>query len=173
MRLKLVPQGTQTTERTNLLENKAFNVPDKIHLTVATVVEKDNLFLMVRETRDGVQVINQPAGHVEPGEDILHAALRETLEETGWEVAITGFLGISTHRAESTGVTYYRLTFVANALHFDETAEIDSDIDEALWMSLDEIIADTQRLRSPMALQSIEDYRAQRIFPLEIFRNGL
>ena len=60
-------------------------MPDKIHLTVATVVEKDNLFLMVRETRDGVQVINQPAGHVEPGEDILHAALRETLEETGWE----------------------------------------------------------------------------------------
>jgi ADP-ribose pyrophosphatase YjhB (NUDIX family) len=148
-------------------------VPDKIHLTVATVVEKNNLFLMVRETRDGVQVINQPAGHVEPGEDILHAALRETLEETGWEVAITGFLGISTHRAESTGVTYYRLTFVANALHFDETAEIDSDIDEALWMSLDEIIADTERLRSPMALQSIEDYRTQRIFPLEIFRNGL
>lgn len=148
-------------------------MPDKIHLTVATVVEKDNLFLMVRETRDGVQVINQPAGHVEPGEDILHAALRETLEETGWEVAITGFLGISTHCAESTGITYYRLTFVANALHFDQTAEIDSDIDEALWMSLDEIIANTERLRSPMALQSIEDYRAQRIFPLEIFRNGL
>jgi 8-oxo-dGTP pyrophosphatase MutT (NUDIX family) len=148
-------------------------VPDKIHLTVATVVEKDNLFLMVRETRGGIQVINQPAGHVEPGEDILHAALRETLEETGWEVAITGFLGISTHRAKSTGVTYYRLPFVANALHFDQTAEIDSDIDEVLWMSLDEIIANTERLRSPMALQSIEDYRAQRIFPLEIFRNGL
>jgi len=88
-------------------------------------------------------------------------------------VAITGFLGISTHRAESTGVTYYRLTFVANALHFDQAAEIDSDIDEVLWMSRDEIIANTERLRSPMALQSIEDYRAQRIFPLEIFRNGL
>ena len=76
-------------------------MPDKIHLTVATVIEKDSKFLMVKETKFGVQVINQPAGHVEPGEDILQAAMRETMEETGWEVAIRGFLGISTHFAEA------------------------------------------------------------------------
>jgi len=67
-------------------------MPDKIHLTVATVVEKDGQFLMVKETKSGQQVINQPAGHVEPGEDILQAALRETMEETGWEVSIMVFL---------------------------------------------------------------------------------
>jgi 8-oxo-dGTP pyrophosphatase MutT (NUDIX family) len=120
-----------------------------------------------------VQVINQPAGHVEPGEDILQAAIRETMEETGWEVSIRGFLGISTHFAEANGVTYYRLSFVAQAVRFDETAVIDSDIDEALWMSLDEIKANKASLRSTMVLDCIEDYRAQRIFPLEIFRNGL
>ena len=70
-------------------------MPNSIHLTVATVVERDSTFLMVRETIDGEQVINQPAGHVEPGEDVMAAALRETMEETGWEVAITGFLGFS------------------------------------------------------------------------------
>ncbi len=147
-------------------------MPDKIHLTVATVIEKDSRFLMVKETKLGAQVINQPAGHVEPGEDILQAALRETMEETGWEVAITGFLGFSTHYAAS-GVTYYRLSFVANALRFDETAVLDPDIDEALWMSLDEIKASKDSLRSAMVLNCIEDYRAQRIFPLEIFRNAL
>ena len=55
-------------------------MPDRIHLTVATVVEKDDRFLMVKETKFGRQVINQPAGHVEPGEDILRAAVRETVK---------------------------------------------------------------------------------------------
>ena len=69
--------------------------PDTIHLTVATVVERNGNFLMVRETQDGVQVINQPAGLVEPGEDLLAAALRETFEESGCVVYITGFLVFS------------------------------------------------------------------------------
>ena len=146
---------------------------DKIHLTVATVIESDNSFLMVKETRYGKQVINQPAGHVEPGEDILQAAVRETLEETGWEVSITGFLGISTHYASQNGVTYYRMTFVAETINHHQDYIIDSDIDCAVWMSLDEIIAAEHQLRSDMVLSCIEDYRAKRIFPLEIFRNKL
>ena len=82
-------------------------MPDTIHLTVATVVERNGDFLMVRETQDGVQVINQPAGHVEPGEDVIAAALRETFEETGWEVKITGFLGFS--NAKSVDFWHYLL----------------------------------------------------------------
>jgi len=148
-------------------------MPDKIHLTVATVIESDNSFLMVKETRYGKQVINQPAGHVEPGEDILQAAVRETLEETGWEVSISGFLGISTHYASQNGVTYYRMTFVAETITHHEDYMIDKDIDCALWMSFDEIIAAKHQLRSDMVLSCIEDYRAKRIFPLEIFRNNL
>ena len=148
-------------------------MPDKIHLTVATVIERDDSFLMVKETRYGKQVINQPAGHVEPGEDILQAAVRETLEETGWEVSITGFLGISTHYASQNGVTYYRMTFVAETIAHHQDYVIDKDIDCALWMSIDEIMAAKDRLRSDMVMSCIEDYRARRIFPLEIFRNKL
>ncbi len=148
-------------------------MPDRIHLTVATVVEQDNRFLMVKETEYGRQVINQPAGHVEPGEDIVRAAVRETLEETGWEVSITGFLGISTSYSSRNGVTYYRLSFVAEAVSFDAAAEIDADIDVALWMSLEEIEAEKHRLRSDLVWACLEDYRAGRIFPLEIFRNEL
>ena len=148
-------------------------MPDKIHLTVATVIESDNSFLMVKETKYGKQVINQPAGHVEPGEDILQAAVRETLEETGWEVSISGFLGISTHYVSHNGVTYYRMTFVAETITHHEDYMIDKDIDCALWMSFDEIIAAKHQLRSEMVLSCIEDYRAKRIFPLEIFRNKL
>ena len=148
-------------------------MPDKIHLTVATVVEKDDQFLMVKETKGERQYINQPAGHVEPGEDIIAAALRETYEETGWVVSISGFLGISTYLAEATGVTYYRLTFVATPLHLDPQASIDPDIDYALWMSAEEIEENRQHHRSPGVLNCLNDYLYKRIFPMEIFRNTL
>jgi len=148
-------------------------VPNSIHLTVATVVERDNKFLMVRETIDGKQVINQPAGHVEPGEDVMAAALRETMEETGWEVAITGFLGFSNAMSPTTGITYYRLVFVAEPLNFNEDAEIDNDIDCAEWMTLDEIKDPANKPRSEMVHQAIDDFISGRVFSLEMFRNRL
>jgi ADP-ribose pyrophosphatase YjhB (NUDIX family) len=148
-------------------------VPNSIHLTVATVVERDSKFLMVRETIDGEQVINQPAGHVEPGEDVMAAALRETIEETGWEVAITGFLGFSNAMSPTTGITYYRLAFIAEALNFNADAEIDNDIDSAEWMTLDEIKDPTNKPRSEMVHQAIDDFISGRVFSLEMFRNRL
>jgi len=148
-------------------------VPNSIHLTVATVVERDSKFLMVRETIGGEQVINQPAGHVEPGEDVMAAALRETMEETGWEVAITGFLGFSNAMSPTTGITYYRLVFVAEALNFNADAEIDNDIDCAEWMTLDEIKDPTNKPRSEMVHQAIDDFISGRVFSLEMFRNRL
>ena len=62
-------------------------------VTVATVVVRDGRLLMVEETVGGQQVLNQPAGHLEPDESLQDAACRETLEETGWEVRLTGFVG--------------------------------------------------------------------------------
>ena len=148
-------------------------MPNSIHLTVATVVERDSKFLMVRETIDGEQVINQPAGHVEPGEDVMAAALRETMEETGWEVAITGFLGFSNAMSPTTGITYYRLAFIAEALNFNADAEIDNDIDSAEWMTLDEIKDPANKPRSEMVHQAIDDFISGRVFSLEMFRNRL
>lgn len=148
-------------------------MPNKIHLTVATIVERDGQFLMVKETKNGHQVINQPAGHVEPGEDIQAAAIRETLEETGWTVELTGFLGILTSYNETSGITYYRLGFAARPLGFDAEATIDPDIDYALWMSREEIQQNLEQLRSPGVISCLDDYLAQRIFPMEIFRNSL
>ena len=148
-------------------------MPNIIHLTVATVVERNGEFLMVRETKDGVQVLNQPAGHVEPGEDVIAAALRETLEETGWEVKITGFLGFSNAMSVVTGITYYRLVFTAEPVKFNQNAEIDSDIDSAEWMTLEKIKDPSNTPRSEMVHQAVDDFMSGRVFPLEIFRNHL
>ncbi len=148
-------------------------MPNQIHLTVATIVEREGQFLMVKETKFGRQVINQPAGHVEPGEDIQAAAIRETLEETGWHVELTGFLGFLTSFNETSGITYYRLAFAAKPLEFDKAAVIDPDIDYALWMSYEEIQQNLEQLRSPGVISCLDDYLAKRVFPMEIFRNAL
>ncbi|MBT6115516.1 MAG: NUDIX hydrolase [Porticoccaceae bacterium] len=148
-------------------------MPNQIHLTVATIVEREGQFLMVKETKFGRQVINQPAGHLEPGEDIQAAALRETLEETGWHVELTGFLGFLTSFNETSGITYYRLAFAAKPLEFDKAAVIDPDIDYALWMSYEEIQQNLEQLRSPGVISCLDDYLAKRVFPMEIFRNAL
>lgn len=62
-------------------------------VTVATVVVRDGRFLQVEETIGGKLLLNQPAGHLEPDESLLDAAVRETLEETGWDVRLTHFIG--------------------------------------------------------------------------------
>ena len=67
----------------------------KPHITVATVVEDNGRFLMVEELKHDRAVLNQPAGHLDPNESLIEAAIRETLEETGYDVELTGVIGIT------------------------------------------------------------------------------
>ena len=144
---------------------------ERIHLTAATVVADNDCYLVVKETIDGCQVINQPAGHVIPGEDIIAAAVRETLEETGWVVRPFGFLGFTTYRSASNGITYYRASFCAEPIRNDPLQAIDDQIDEILWLSISEIYESQAMLRSPMVSDTIEQYEKQLIFPLDLFKS--
>lgn len=150
-------------------------MPGTIHLTVAVVVERclanqNPQYLMVREVRDGREVYNQPAGHVEPGETPYQAAIRETLEETAWHIKPAGVISFSTCRSKTNGVTYYRLALSAEVSKFDHTVEIDSDIEEALWLSYEQILGLQPQLRSPMVLQAIDDFRSKRIYSLDLLK---
>lgn len=138
------------------------------HVTVATVVEDNGRFLLVEELQNGELVLNQPAGHLEPNEDLIQAAQRETLEETGWTVEVKGIVGLGLYTSPRNGVTYYRTTFHARALSHDSERLLDTGIVGAVWMTLEEIQAAQDRLRSPMVLTVIEQYLAGHRYPLSL-----
>ena len=140
------------------------------HVTVATVVERAGRFLLVEEHSPSIShlVINQPAGHVEAGETLVEAAIRETLEETGWHVCPTAFLGLYTYSPPSKpDSTYDRMGFLAEALSHEPDRPLDTGIERAVWLTPDELLA-TARARSPLVLRCIEDAQRGQSFPLDL-----
>lgn len=147
-------------------------------MTVAVVVtrmrNKHPHFLLVEERADspgggtGRHVYNQPAGHVEKGETLEQAAVREALEETGWDVALTGFLGLYVYTPPfNRDITYYRACFLADAIrHYPERA-LDDGILHAVWMTR-EALAGSDRLRSPLVLKCVDDALAGQRYPLAL-----
>ena len=138
------------------------------HVTVATIIERDKRFLMVYEESDGKLVYNQPAGHLDPEETLHEAAIRETLEETGWTIKLTSVVGVNLYTAPSNGITYFRTTFIGEAVSHDANYTLDTGIIEAVWLTYEELLERKEQLRSPMTLQIVEEYRAGRCFPLEV-----
>ena len=140
------------------------------HITVATVIEKDGRFLFVKEHAEERVVLNQPAGHLEMDESLIQAAIRETLEETGWDIEITQLIGIYLYTAPSHNVTYQRVCFAGRALAQRENYQLDEGIIAPTWLSRDELIEQQSLWRSPMVLRCIDDYLAGERFSLELLK---
>ena len=121
----------------------------------------------MKENIDGKEVLNQPAGHLEDNESLVDAVVREVLEETGWEVNLTGVVGYYAYTSPHNGVTYYRVTFAATPLQKAPNAELDRDIIATHWFSYAEILAAKSQLRSPIVLKSLQDYRSKKPIPLD------
>ena len=146
------------------------------HTTVATLVYAEARFLLVEEmdqiSPDKGAVLNQPAGHLEEGESLVDAAVRETLEETGWLVEVEAYLGLYINIAPN-GVTYHRHCFIARPLSEVPDAVLDEGILGPRWLSFDEILAEAEqdRLRSPMVLPCCRDFLAGRRYPVELIQD--
>lgn len=138
-------------------------------LTVATIIERDGRFLIVEEYADGEELVyNQPAGHLDEHETLAAAAIRETLEETAWEVQVDAIVGLY-YWTHPQGHTFIRTCFAGRALHHHPNQPLDHGIVRALWLTRDEIAALGPKLRSPMVLRCVDDYLAGRRYPLELF----
>lgn len=137
-------------------------------LTVAAVVERDGEFLLVEERAGNRMVFNQPAGHVERGERAVDAVVRETLEETAWVFHPEALVGMYFWEQPERNRSVLRLAFCGSVSDHDPTRQLDRGIERALWMSREQIVGRSARLRSPMVLRCIDDYRSGQRFPLDV-----
>ena len=145
----------------------------KPNVTVATVIQSDDRFLMVEELRssDAVRVINQPAGHLEAGESLLEAALREVAEETCWRATLTAYLG-PTLLTGDTGVDYLRHSFFARPIGLDDSLQRDDSILDVHWLTRGEIMSGDWILRHPVVGDLIDQDLLDAAVPLTIVRQS-
>jgi len=144
--------------------------------TVAAVIEHDGRFLLVEEhTPEGLR-LNNPAGHLDPGESLVDACAREAMEETAHAFTPTHLVGVYMARfhrpardeqpAET--FTYLRFAFSGLLGACNPQQALDSGIVRTVWMTPEEIRACPERHRSPMVLRCMEDYLAGQRFPLSL-----
>jgi 8-oxo-dGTP pyrophosphatase MutT (NUDIX family) len=135
-------------------------------ITVAAIVVRDGRFLVVEERIGGRDVFNQPAGHLERGESLLQAVVRETLEETAWTLAPRALLGAYLWQPPRASRPTLRFAFVGEVTGHDPARALDHPVLAAHWMSRAQLEAQAARLRSPLVLRCIDDFLAGRCEPL-------
>lgn len=143
------------------------------HVTVAAVAERDGRFLLVEERIGAALRINQPAGHLEDGEGLAEAVVRETLEETGRRFTPAGLVGVYRWRNADNDATFLRFAFFGGISERDPQRALDPDICRSLWLSPEALEVRRSRLRSPLVRTCIRDYLAGRRHPLALLRDVL
>ena len=144
-------------------------------VTVAAVLERDGKFLLVEERQTRGLVLNNAAGHLDKGESLVQACVREVLEETAHDFTPEALVGVYLSRykgqdartGQERDLTFLRFTFCGQLGAFHPERELDTPIERTLWLTPQEIRASAQRHRSPMVLRSLDDYLEGHRFPLD------
>ncbi len=149
----------------------------KPSVTVAAIIERGGRYLLVEEhTPEGLR-LNNPAGHLDPGESPEQGVAREALEETAFVFQPTALVGIYLSRFQRAStqedVTYLRFAYCGSLGEFDAQRTLDTGIVRTLWMTPDEVRASADRHRSPLVLRCIEDHHAGQRFPLALVQTDL
>ena len=138
-------------------------------VTVAAVIERDGRFLFVEELQDGRRVLNQPAGHLDPGESIAAACAREVMEETAHRFEPTALVGIYRWYYAPADVTFVRFCFSGSVFEFDSSRKLDKEIVALHWLTPEELKRESAMHRSPLVQQCVDDHVAGRRFSLDVF----
>ena len=147
----------------------------KPSVTVAAVIEKDGRYLLVEEhTADGLR-LNNPAGHLEVGESLEQAVVREVLEETACRFTPSHLVGVYLAQMPrgDEAITYLRFAFAGHAEPADPRRALDQGIVRTLWLTPAEIEASRERHRNPLVWRCLQDSLAGANYPLTLLSSEL
>lgn len=151
------------------------NMRWKPSVTVAAIIERDGRFLLVEEETPEGLMLNNPAGHLDPGESPVEGCAREALEETTHRFTPTHVLGIYLSRLqrqrpgeEMEDITYLRFAFAGTLGDVVPGAQLDTGIVRTVWLTPDEIRASAARHRSPLVQRCMEDHLRGQRYPLDL-----
>ena len=136
-------------------------------VTVAAVIERDGKFLFVEEMQDGKRVLNQPAGHLDPGETLIAACAREVMEETAHRFEPAGLVGIYRWYYKPADATFLRFCFSGKVLGV-ENAPLDKEILGLQWLNVQELKDRAAQHRSPLVQQCVDDYLRGNSFSIDV-----
>ena len=139
-------------------------------MTVAAVVQHNDQFLFVEELINGERVLNQPAGHLEAGETLQSAVIREVREETARDFKPLALVGIYLWPKPGSDRSYLRFCFSGTVGERHPGQSLDEDILDTCWLDVAALRAHS-RLRSPMVLQCVEDYLTKPHVPVNLLRD--
>ena len=137
-------------------------------VTVAAVIERDGKFLLVEEIQEGRRVLNQPAGHLDPGETLLAACAREVWEETSHRFVPTALVGVYRWHYQPADVTFLRFCFSGSVLEYEKSRPLDKEIVALHWLTPAELKEKSSMHRSPLVQQCLDDHLAGKNFPLDL-----
>ena len=140
----------------------------KPSVTVAAIIEREGRFLLVEEEADGRRVLNQPAGHLDPGESLIAACAREALEETAHRFTPTALVGVYRWVYPHKDVTFLRFAFAGNLDGVDAGRALDGEIIATHWLSRGQLAARSAMHRSPLVMRCVDDFLSGRRFALEV-----
>ena len=147
----------------------------KPRVTVAAIVDRQidgrREYLLVEEQMPEGLRLNNPAGHLDPGESLLDAVVREVLEETARPFVAEALVGVYLARQQRSAAhetTYLRFAFAGRAGEADAARQLDTGIVRALWLPVDDIRASQALHRSPLVMRCIDDHLAGRRYPLDL-----
>lgn len=140
----------------------------KPHVTVAAVIEQNGRFLLVEEETDDGILFNQPAGHLDPGESLVTAVIRETLEESAHHFQPETLVGVYHWHQTAHDRTYLRFAFTGNITGSEPHRILDAGILRTVWQTPEEMRALQTRHRSPLVMRCVDDYLTGKRYPLAL-----
>lgn len=132
------------------------------NIFVSTVVVEDGKVLMIKEGKNNYGqrgTWNFPAGHAEENESLKQAAVRETLEESGFKVKLDGVLAIRKN-------ALHLVVFFAGSRVDDKAVDTEEDTDEVRFVSLEEM--EVLPMRFTVLIEVAKKAIEGKVFPLDV-----